>query len=80
VGREQPFVVVERRRANQSKNLSIVEPRRKQSYVRLFPMPAPSTSLASLEPFASSATNIDARGRGGRSSRHPKGDMHPWPE
>src|SRR5262249_33300671 len=29
-----------------------------QSYVRLFPMPAPWTSLATLEQFASSATTI----------------------
>src|SRR5262245_44842075 len=60
---------------------SIVEPGRRQSYVRLFPIPTPSTSLATLEPFAiASRYHRPTRGRGGRSSWHPKGDMHPWPE
>jgi G3E family GTPase len=53
---------------------------RQQSCVRVFPMPAPSTSLVTLEPFASSATTTGRCAARRASSRHPKGDMHPWPQ
>jgi len=47
----------------------------------VFPCAAAWTSLATLEPFAiANQHSADARRHVGRASRHPKGDMHPWPE
>src|SRR5262249_36791011 len=74
---------VERRHctfANANPTLQIRASRNRaaQSYVRLFPMPAPWTSLVSLEPFAiASQAQRPMRESTSVSSRHPQGRHAP---
>jgi tetratricopeptide (TPR) repeat protein len=61
-----------------------------QSHAGVFPMPARWTSLSTLEPFAIASEGtrrircrygaIPSSACASRSSRHPKGEIRPWPE